>query len=170
MYGKRHIVSGARSDYYLGTVEIFERLLPSYWWTDPGTTIDGPIAIGFAAVLGVAFVLGIAAWIVAPRLSPENRIVQRFIVRIAKWTVGLSAVGLLLLLFRWQIVPFFSKRLWLILWTATVVGMAAYAVYWWRKVYPLRMIAWEESERIRRYLPRPAQGRGGSRRRSRRRR
>ena len=170
MYGKHHIVSGADSDYYLGTVEIFSRLSPSYWWTDPGTTIDDPITIGFAIVLGVAFVLGIVAWIVAPRLVPENRILQRFIQRIAKWTVGLSAVGLLLLLFRWQIVPFFSKRLWLILWAATVIGMAAYAGYWWRKVYPQRMIAWEESERIRRYLPRPSQSGGRSRRRSRRRR
>jgi len=170
MYGKHHIVSGADSDYYLGTVEIFDRLSPAYWWTDPGTTIDDPISIGFAIVLGVAFVLGIVLWIVAPRLAPENRIIQRFIQRIAKWTVGLSAVGLFLLLFRWQIVPFFSKRLWLILWAATVIGMAGYAGYWWRKVYPQRMIAWEESERIRRYMPKPSQSGGRSRRRSRRRR
>jgi hypothetical protein len=170
MYGKHHIVSGADTDYYLVTVDVFSRLSPAYWWTDPGTTIEGPIAIGFAAVLGVTFVLGIAAWILAPRLGLENRIVQRFVVRIAKWTVGLSAAGLLLLLFRWQIVPFFSKRLWLFVWVATVVGMAGYAGYWWRKVYPQRMMAWEESERIRRYLPRPGQGGGRSRRRSRRRR
>jgi hypothetical protein len=169
-YGIHHIVSGAATDYYLVTVEIFSRLSPSSWWTDPGTTIEGPIVIGFAAILAVASILGIVAWIVAPRLAPENRVVQRFIVRVAKWTIGLAALGLLLLLFRWQIVPFFSKRLWLDLWVIAVVAGIGYAIYWWRKVYPLRMVAWEDAERKRRYLPRPAQSGGRSRRRSRRRR
>jgi hypothetical protein len=169
-YGIRHIVSGAHTDYYLVTVDIFSRLSPSYWWTDPGTTIEGPIVIGFAAILGLAFVAGIVVWILAPRLAPENRVLQRFIVRIARWTVGLAAVGLLLLLFRWQVVPFFSKRLWLNLWVVAVIAGVAYAGYYWRMVYPQRIIAWEEAERKRRYLPRPAQNGGRGHRRSRRRR
>jgi hypothetical protein len=169
-YGIRHIVSGAHTDYYLVTVDIFTRLSPAYWWTDPGTTIEGPIVIGFAVFLGLAFVLGIVAWMLAPRLAPENRVLQRFIVRVAKWTVGLAAVGMVLVLFRWQVVPFFSKRLWLDLWVVAVIATAVYMAYFWRKVYPQRMIAWAEAERKRRYLPRPAQSGGRSRRRPRRRR
>jgi len=151
-------------------VEIFERLSPSYWWTDPGTTLDGPLAVAFAVLLGVAFVLAIVAWLLAPRLAPENRLHQRLIVRLAKWVLGFSAVGLLLLLFRWQVVPFFSKRLWLFLWFAAVVGGIGYVVQYWRRVYPEQLAAWEDSERVRRYVPRAGRGASRSRRRSRRRR
>jgi hypothetical protein len=146
-------------------VDILARLSPSYWWADPGTTIGGPFVVAFAIVLAVAFVGGIAVWILAPRLAPEVRPTARAIERFAKWTVALAAVGLLLLLFRWQIVPFFSKRLWMFLWMAAVVGGAAYVVYYARRVHPERILAWEDSHRRRRYLPRPAQGRRRSRRR-----
>ena len=85
-------------------MEIFERLSPTYWWTDPGTSLDGPLVLAFAIVLGIVFVLAIVAWLLAPRLAPDNRLHQRLIVRLATWVLGFSAVGLLLLLFRWQIV------------------------------------------------------------------
>jgi hypothetical protein len=160
----------ASSLYYLGAVEILERLSPTYWWTDPGTTIDGPLVLAFAVVLGLAFVLAIVAWLLASRLAPENRLHQRRIARLAKWTLALAAIGLLLLLFRWQIVPFFSKRLWLILWFASVFGGIGYIVYYWRAIYPERRAAWEDSERRRRYLPKSGQSGARSRRRSRRRR
>lgn len=151
-------------------MEIFDRLSPTYWWADPGTSLDGPLVLAFAIVLGVAFVLAIAAWLLAPRLAPENRLHQRLIVRLAKWVLGFSAVGLLLLLFRWQVVPFFSKRLWLFLWFAALFGGIGYAVHYWRRVYPERRAAWEDSERVRRYLPRAGRAASRSRRRSRRRR
>jgi hypothetical protein len=147
-------------------VEIFERLLPSYWWTDPGTSIEGPLPVGFAIVLGLVFVASLVVWLLAPRIAPENRVLRRLIVRIAKWALAMSAVGLLLLLFRWQIVPFFSKRLWLILWSAGVIGGVGYLGYYWRRIYPLRLAAWADSERRRRYLPRA--GKSGSRQQRRR--
>jgi hypothetical protein len=151
-------------------VDVLAYLSPSYWWTDPGTTLDGPVVLGFAIALGVAFVLAVVLWLIAPRLAPENRLHQRLLVRAAKWAVALTVIALLLLLFRWQVVPFFSKRLWLILWAVAVVAAIGYAAYYWRKTYPLRRAAWEDAERRRRYLPKPGQGAGRSRRRSRRRR
>jgi uncharacterized membrane protein len=164
------IVWTAHSHYYHGVVEILERLSPSYWWTDSGTSLDGPLVLAFAIVLGVAFVVAIVAWLLGPRLAPENRLHQRLIVRLAKWVLGSSAVGLLLLLFRWQIVPFFSKRLWLFLWFAAVCGGLSYVVYYWRRIYPGQRAAWEDSERVRRYLPKSGRGGSRTRRRSRRRR
>jgi hypothetical protein len=166
----RLVVSAAGSDYHLVTVDILERLSPTYWWDDPGTTIEGPIPIGFAIALGVVMVVAIAVWILAPRLAPEQRLLQRLIARVAKWTLAFAVIGLLLLLCRWQVVPFFSKRLWFAIWGASIVGAAIYLGYYWRRVYPLRVAAWEEAERRRRYMPRPSQSSGRSRRRSRRRR
>ena len=159
----------APSHYYLPAVEILNRFLPSYWWSDPGTTLDGPVAIGFASMLGLMLVAGIALWILAPRLTGEHYLNQRLIARLAKWIVGLAIVGLFLLLFRWQIVPFLSKRLWLILWFATLFGVAGYAGYFWKRLYPARLTAWAESERRKKYIPRAAQTSGRQRRRTRRR-
>jgi hypothetical protein len=84
--------------------------------------------------------------------------------------MALAAIGLLLLLFRWQLVPFLSKRLWMILWGVAVVALPIYAYLYWKRRYPLLMTAWEDSERRRRYMPKPASGSGRSRRRGRRRR
>ncbi len=151
-------------------MDILDRLSPAYWWTDPGTTVDGPLVLAFAVGLGVAFVMAIVVWLLAPRLAPENRLHQRLIARAARWTLAFAVVGLFLLLFRWQIVPFFSKRLWLMLWLVAVLGGLGYAGYYWRRIYPGHLAAWEDSERRRRYLPKRGQGGGRTRRRSRRRR
>jgi hypothetical protein len=151
-------------------VEILQRLSPAYWWTDPTSTIEGPLVQAFAIILGTVFVLAVMAWVLAPRLAPGHRLHQRLIARAAKWALALAAIGLLLLLLRWQLVPFFSKRLWMILWFAAVVASLAYAVSFRRRRYPELLAEWEASERRRRYLPKPGHGAARSRRRSRRRR
>jgi hypothetical protein len=150
------------------TVEIFDRLLPSYWWTDPAEAIGGPIWASFAIVLTLAFVVGVMAWLLAPRFARGNRLHRRLIVRAAAWTVGLSSAGLLLLLFRWQLTPFLSKRLWLFLWLAVVIGVAVLADRYRRRQYPEDLAAWRDEERIRRYLPRGRSGGSRSHRRTRR--
>ena len=165
-----HVVTSTRSDYHLGAVEILERFLPSYWWTDPTSTIEGPLVQAVAVLLGLVFVLAIATWIGAPRIGMSNRVVQRLLVRLAKWVAVLAAIGLFLLLFRWQLVPFLSKRLWMILWSVAVIALPVYAYLFWRRRYPELIAAWEDTERRRRYLPKPATGGSRSRRRSRRRR
>src|SRR4026209_2301368 len=59
----RRVVWRARSHYHHCAVEIFERLSPTYCWTDPGTSLDGPLVVAFAIVLGIAFLLAIVAWL-----------------------------------------------------------------------------------------------------------
>jgi hypothetical protein len=164
------VVVHGGNHYHLVTVDVLDKLSPTYWWTDPGTTIEGPVVIGFAAVLGIVLVVSVAVWILAPRLAAEERPKRRAIARIAKWSLGFAVAGLLLLLFRWQLVPFLSKRLWFVLWGAGVVAGIAYTAYYWRRIYPERLLAWQEAERRRRYLPKRGEGSGRARRRSRRRR
>ena len=149
-------------------MEIFERLLPSYWWTDPTDAIAGPAWIVFAVLLALAFIAAVTVWLLAPRLAPMHSLHRRLIARAAKWTVGLSTTGLFLLLFRWQLTPFLSKRLWLFLWILAVVGVVAYAQRYRRTTYPDDLAAWNDNERRRRYLPKPSGGGNRGRRRSRR--
>lgn len=149
---------------------LFDRLSPSHWWADPREPIGGPLYLGLAVVLGIVFVASAAVWILAPRLANGHRFRRRLIARLAVVALVLAAVGLLLLLFRWQLVPFFSKRLWFYLWGVAVIATTAYAVYYRRCLYPKRLAAWEDRERRRRYLPKPGHGGARSRQRGRRRR
>ena len=149
-------------------MEIFERLLPSYWWTDPTEAIGGPIWLAVAVLLVVLFMAGVALWLLAPRIAPTHSLHRRLLIRAAKWSIGLATVGLFLLLFRWQLTPFLSKRLWLFVWIAVTAGMVGYAFRYRRTGYPVDLAAWHDSERRRRYLPKPAGGGSRQRRRSRR--
>jgi drug/metabolite transporter (DMT)-like permease len=164
------IVGAAATDYYVGTVNLFDRLSPSHWWVDPTEPLDNPIYLVMAAALGLALVVAAFAWIAVPRLFADHRFRQRQVTRLAVTVFTFSAVGLLLLLFRWQAVPFFSKRLWLYLWWLAAIGTVGYIAYYLKRVYPSRLAAWEDAERRRRYLPKPGSSRQRSRQRSRRRR
>jgi hypothetical protein len=106
----------------------------------------------------------------APRYFANHRFRQRQVTRLAVIVLFFAAVGLLLLLFRWEQVSFLSKRLWLYLWWLAAFGTAIYIYFYLKKVYPVRLAAWLDAERRRRYLPRPGSGQPRSRRRSRRRR
>jgi hypothetical protein len=149
-------------------VNPFDRLSPSHWWADPTEPLSNPIYLVMAVMLAAALVAGGFAWIAAPRMFPEHRLRQRLVTRLAITVFVFAAAGLLLLLFRFYAVPFFSKRLWLYIWWAAAIGTAAYAVYFTRRIYPGRLAAWEDAERRRRYMPRSGSGGQRSRRRSRR--
>lgn len=154
--------------YHQHAMEILERLLPSYWWTDPSDAIGGPLWAAFAALLGLVLVIGVAAWLLAPRLAAHHSLHRRLIVRAAKCGVGFAVSGLFILLFRWQQTPFLSKRLWLFVWLASVVAAAAIAQRYRTRIYPTALAAWDDDARRRRYLPKPATGKARSRRRGRR--
>jgi hypothetical protein len=151
-------------------VNPFDRLSPSHWWVDPVDPLSNPIYLVMAGALAIALVAGAFMWIAAPRLYADNRFRQRLVTRLAITVFVFSIVGLLLLLFRWQAVPFFSKRLWLYLWWAAAIGTAAYFAYYLKREYPQRLAAWEDAERRRRYMPKPGSSSQRSRRRSRRKR
>lgn len=150
-------------------MEIFARLAPAYWWTDPAEPLDGPFAMALAIAVAIVMVAGAFAWIGARQLVPRHRLHRRLLIRAGQAGVTAGLTGLLLMLFRWQAVPFLSKRLWLILWGLTCLGALAYAFRYARTRYAEDVLAWESAERRRRYLPRPAASGGRTRRRGRRR-
>lgn len=156
--------------YHQQAMEILERLLPGYWWTDPSDAIGGPLWAAFAVLLGVMLVAGVAVWLLAPRLAPHHSLHRRLIVRAAHWVVGFAVSGLFLLLFRWQQTPFLSKRLWLFVWLAALAAAIMLAQRYRTRTYPTALAAWNDDERRRRYLPKPSSGGTRTHRRGRRKR
>ena len=109
---------------------LFERLSPDYWWSDPTVSWDGLGAVVFAVVLAAVFVGAAATLALSERLQSVGRLPPQDVRMMASWALGLAATGLLLLLFRWQMTPFFGRRLWFFLWlvaSAAVVATSARA-------------------------------------------
>ena len=145
------------------------RLGPSHWFADATEPIDHPLYVVLAALLTVALIAGIYTRLAADTMFGGHRFKQRLAARTANYVVALAAIGLLILLFRWQPVPLLSKRIWLYLWLLTVIGSIGYGIYYSRRLYPQRLFAYDESARRKRYLPRPSAGAGRARHRARRR-
>ncbi|MDP8923844.1 MAG: hypothetical protein M3O34_13305, partial [Chloroflexota bacterium] len=106
----------------------WRRLSPEHWFADVPEPIDHPLYVVLAAVQTLVFAAAVFACLVADPLLADRPATRRAVGRAAAVAAVLAAVGLVLLLFRWHPVPFFSKRLWLYLWwlgVAAAVGWAA---------------------------------------------
>jgi hypothetical protein len=145
-------------------------LSPSGWLADPTEPINHPVYVVLAGVLALALVAAIYIRIDPERVAGPRRFTQRLAQRWATWAVWLCLAGLTILLFRWQPVPLLSKPLWGLAWWLSLLAALAYLVYFYRRRYPAQLAALEESERIRRYLPRPPGTTSSGRRKPRRRR
>jgi hypothetical protein len=141
---------------------------PSDLFVSGAGAIDNPAYLAMAIVFGIALVLAAFAWIAAPRLFADHLFRQRLVTRLAVTLFSFAGVGLLLLLCRWQGVPLLSWRIWLVIWWLAAIGTAVYLAYYLKRIYPLRLAAWLDTERRRRYMPKPGSGQQRSRRRSRR--
>jgi hypothetical protein len=109
--------------YHLAVSAFFERLGPGYWWSDPTTAWDGNAVLVFAVALAFVFIGAATAWALADRIAATDAQIGLAVRRRAAWGCGLASSGLLLILFRWQMTPFFGRRIWFILWVITVVIM-----------------------------------------------
>lgn len=131
------------------------RLSPDHWFADATDPINHPAYVVLAVLMTVGLIAGIYLRLTADTMFGGHRFKQRQLGRLANVVIVLSAAGLTILLFRWQPVPFLSKRLWLYLWWLAVPATAIYAVYHYRRRYPDQLAVYEDAERRRRYLPRP---------------
>ena len=104
----------------------WRRLSPEHWFFGTPEPIDHPLYVVLAAMQTLAFAAAAVARLLADPLLADRPAARRALCRAATVAGLLAAVGLVLLLFRWQPMPFFSKRLWLYVWW---VGVAA-AVTW----------------------------------------
>ena len=141
---------------------------PSSWFADPAEPIDHPLYVVLAATLAVAVIGGIIVRLLASGMFDGHRLKQRLAMRMASCISWIAAIGLVILLLRWQPVPLLSKPIWWYLWVLTAVGLVGYAGYYYRRRYPQRRLAYEESARRKRYLPRHSASAGRQRQRQRR--
>ena len=97
-------------------------------FADASDPIEHPAYLMLALAQTLAFALAVFARLLADPLLANRPAARRALSRAA--TIGglLAAVGLVILLFRWQPVPFLSKRLWFHLWCVGVLAALAWAL------------------------------------------
>ncbi len=119
------------------------RLSPGHWLADASEPISHPLYAILAALLTLGLIVGIYVRLAVGEMFGGHRFKQRQAA---------------------------SKRIWLLLWSAGTAALVAYSSFYYLRMYPRRLVAYGETERRRRYLPRPAAAATKPRRRSRRRR
>lgn len=67
----------------------------------------------------------------------------------------LCALGLIFVGLRFWGVPYLSLRLWVYMVTIGTVGLGAFLVYYFLRMYPVSLRAYDEEQLRQRYLPRP---------------
>jgi formate hydrogenlyase subunit 3/multisubunit Na+/H+ antiporter MnhD subunit len=146
----------------------WSRFSPTHWFADVREPIDHPAYAVLAAMLVVALFVSIFMLVISRDTMGGHRAKQRQLRRVATAVAWLAGIGLVILFFRWQPVPVFSKRIWFYSWIMAALGTAGFFAHDYRKRYPARLAAFEADQRRRQYMPKPA--RKAERSKSRRRR
>lgn len=82
----------------------------------------------------------------------------------------LGGIGVILVIARFFTIPFLSMRIILYLWIITTLGLLGYAIYYVRRVYPTKKVAYQQAYARSRYMPKPAPKPGGRKKKAKRRR
>lgn len=116
---------------------------------------DSALILALAASFS-AFVLASAAvwviWIGRVRSFPPLGAVR---TRLTRWLFVVGLVGLILIFFRWQGIPYFNSRLWLLLWLVIAGIWGAEVIRYLLKKYPAERRLFVSRRHFERYLPRP---------------
>ena len=113
----------------------------------------------FYVTLGVFFVLLLVGSLVAYALAP--RLLRRHVIRVRYFRYLMTALaivgglGAFWVLCRMVGAPLFAYPLWLWVTLLSLVGVLGYALYYWRRRYPAKLSADEETMRRRRWMPTP---------------
>lgn len=131
----------------------FSQLITSSYWLDRFVvTLSREFFIAWL-VLSLVF---IAAAILIYFESSRRRLPPAWSAWTGRLVTMLSVMGvvsLVLLFFRYQRSPFFSMRLWMLLWAIGLLGWSLrLAIDAYRKVPPA-VAAWRDRQRIEKYLP-----------------
>jgi hypothetical protein len=134
-------------------------LNPGHWFDgNPGS------ASGWYWIPAFIFLAAVAAGFYSYFYLKDRRFATRQLHARMAEVAGIAAIsfgfwGLFLLLIRFLGVGLLSARLLLYLTLLAGVGMIGYAIYWYIKRYPAKLLAHLKEEDRKRYLPTPKAGR-----------
>lgn len=124
-------------------------LQSSYWLNQPG-----PLAPGlFWAALIFFSILVIASVALKVVDYKKDRLLEKGLRKIAKFSGWLGVLGWLILFFRYQFVPLLSLRAFYLVWLAVALAGVYFIIKYFTKSLPELQRREEERRRIEKYLP-----------------
>lgn len=117
------------------------------------TPAFGPLSTAFLVLFTVAFVGSIVAYVMAGKRKELNPLMRNAIHSGSQIMMWIAATGLFFYAFRLMRVPFLNlyMRIWVYLVFLVFVATVVYFVYYMRKVYPVRLAAYQKRRERRRY-------------------
>ena len=79
--------------------------------------------------------------------------VRKLIIKLGNWSLSLSLIGLALVFFKYQMVPYFGMRIWLPLWALICLVWGLFIVKYWLVEMPKVMMEIERKKSLNKYLP-----------------
>jgi predicted membrane channel-forming protein YqfA (hemolysin III family) len=116
---------------------------------------ESEIIFAFAVIFGLAIILSGLVWVYFIRKERFEPILQAVRSRIVFWLFVSGLVGLLLVFFRWQGIPYFAGRIWLLAWLILSLLWAVALLGYLLKKFPKERSLYQERLLRERYLPKP---------------
>lgn len=117
----------------------------------PGPAAD---AVFGAAIFFALFLIASGfVWLSFVRRERTEPIYKSVRERTVRWLFTTGFVGLILVFFRWQSIPYFGTRIWLVLWLIAAAVWFLFVMNYLLKKFPKERKIDEERKTRERYLP-----------------
>lgn len=126
----------------------------SYWLAYP-PSLKAETAVLYLTVLGVLFLLGIAAKVVFSR-APFRGYIKSALGRLGNLFLSGAVVGGILLFFRYEYLPFLSFRIWFGFWLLWLLVWGAFILRHWflrKKDFEIKAAERGAREEMEEYFP-----------------
>jgi len=143
--------------------DLMGRMSPGFLLEDP-RRVQSSLYVFFLIIFVAALIAGVVMSVWSRKLSHDNRLHRRLIVRYGNWLGWIGGLGILIIGLRYADVQLFSKRIWTVLDLFALVAVGIHFALYWFKEYPQQRADYIEEERRRRFLPAGQAGRGRRRR------
>lgn len=138
-------------------------LNPGHWFNpNPGPPSPYTVLAALLLVAGLAASVYFAFIHVRGRYASHAYKAAVF-GRFGQAFAGACAIGLVLVAARFAGIPFLSLRALLYLDFIAILALAGFAIYYFGRLYPVRLAAYDARVLRQRYLPRPGTGKGSKR-------
>ena len=142
------------------------KLMDLAHWFDPNPGPPSPyyvlVALVLAAGLGIALYF---SFVHVPRAYADHTFKAQVFGRFGKAFAILFGLGLILALLRYVQVPYLSARFLLYTDLAAAGLLALFGVFYFSRLFPVKLAAYEAEALRRRYLPKPGLGKRGKKKR-----
>lgn len=120
----------------------------SYWFNLRPETLIAP---GQKLFIGFIILLAVLALVVS-LMKRRGGLYRGFFKRLYGFCLSNSLIGLILLFFNYEMVPFFSARFWLAIWAIIMIVWLVYILKS-LKTIPIQKKNREQAKELKKYLP-----------------